>query len=797
MSAGSSSQNMLPSLPSPPDYARRRSSGEPGKGKASTRAKSGCWTCRIRRKKCDEIKTPEGFCQTCVRLRLECLGWGSRRPDWMREKNNVIERREKIKEFLASNGMIKGHAGAISRTAAEAPPEILALRYTGVNAPPMRTNSGNSGGGSPSETLPPMGVGMMDAQDRRRSDNTLLNFAYVASAHPPYGHGPMHSPLDLSGGPMLPPLTMPLGAHGHHQHQHQVHQQHQHNQHQHNHNHGLGGPMARDVSLSDAMGGPSPLDASLGSYGLPEFSTSPDGDVTVSSSSTVDVGVGGNGGHSIVSLQPSPWLNPFTPMGSSFGRLYNHSFDDPENDSPDSATAPQSTDLVLAARGGDGAGSGTGTSTPSVYIDPATGMTMPAFTALPFQWLEEMPNSQFVFHYLKEVLPIQYLLADQTTIRQWTYNLAQTSESTRSALCLLAALHQHCMAQMSITGPVGSTTELDVFYSNTRNALRSAKTITEGDAMASLHVISSFLFAGGRGPWHEYLDIASRWVESVLQDPRFPTPREALRHASESVRFIIRATFWFDCLAAVSQLRSPQFLHIYRQLFGLPSATIGEDDPDVSMMDVMGCSATGFLSLAEIAALAHWKEEQRKQGKLSYPRLVERGHEIESRYLSSHIYEPGDVSYVGTASTELLLTPDGVEFRRRLVSNVFRASAKVYLHSVISGGFPETPEIVNGVQETINCLKAVPGYSDASRVVVRSVVFSICIAGCMTDDSAQQEFFLDQLQALGKEAEVLGNCSQAKKLMQQVWQKRKQSGGGEVLWREAMFEAGPGILLLA
>lgn len=69
---------------------------------------------------------------------------------------------------------------------------------------------------------------------------------------------------------------------------------------------------------------------------------------------------------------------------------------------------------------------------------------------------------------------------------------------------------------------------------------------------------------------------------------------------------------------------------------------------------------------------------------------MERGHDIESRYLSSHVYEPGDVSYVGGANTELLLTPDGVEFRRRLVSNVFRASAKVYLHSVISGGFPES-----------------------------------------------------------------------------------------------------------
>lgn len=751
---------MLPPPAAMADYSPRRA--EPGKGKASTRAKSGCWTCRIRRKKCDEIKTPEGYCQTCVRLRLECLGWGSRRPDWMREKNNVLERREKIKEFLATNGMIKGHAGSISRTPAEAPPEILALRYNGPSPAPRGSVPGDS-------------LAALHDHDRR-PPNALHHFADIVSEAQAQQFGHMQhamssmgglpmgglpgmammarSPLDMPG-PMLPPLNMSLAPHT------------------------LTGTIGRDTPLSEHMGGPSPMDPALAGYNLSDFGSHQDSDLASTGGSggsgATAVDSSGDGGRSIVSLPGnSPWVTPYTTpsIDSSFGRLYTQN-DFDELDSPETATSQV------------------------IYTDPATGMTMPALTMLPMRWVGEMPDSQFVFHYLKYVLPVQYLLADQVSIRQWTYHLAQNSESTRSALCLLAALHQHCMSQMSITGPVGSTTELDVFYSNTRKALQASKTITEGDAMASLHVISSFLFAGGRGPWHDYLEIACRWVQTVLQDPSHGTPRNALRNASASVRFIIRATFWFDCLAAISQLRSPQFLHIYRDLFGTPMASIDSDDPDVSMMDVMGCSATGFLSLAEIANLAHWKEEQRKLGKLSYPLLVERGRDIETRFLNSRNFEPGDVSYVAGASAELLMTPDGVEFRRRLVSNVFRASAKVYLHSVISGGFPETPEIASGVQETINCLKAVPGYSDASRVVVRSVVFSICIAGCMTDNPTQQQFFLDQLQALGKEAEVLGNCSQARKLMQQVWAKRQQTGGGEVQWRESMFESGPGILLLA
>jgi hypothetical protein len=58
-------------------------------------------TCRLRRKvskpstrlhlcpqfhspqKCDEQRQGDS-CHTCIRLKIKCLGWGSRRPDWMR-----------------------------------------------------------------------------------------------------------------------------------------------------------------------------------------------------------------------------------------------------------------------------------------------------------------------------------------------------------------------------------------------------------------------------------------------------------------------------------------------------------------------------------------------------------------------------------------------------------------------------------------------------------------------------------------------------------------------------------------
>jgi len=71
--------------------------------------KGGCWTCRLRRKKCDEQREEEGgACETCRRLQIECLGWGSKRPEWMKDKKAQDEYKAKIKATLLSNNMIRG-----------------------------------------------------------------------------------------------------------------------------------------------------------------------------------------------------------------------------------------------------------------------------------------------------------------------------------------------------------------------------------------------------------------------------------------------------------------------------------------------------------------------------------------------------------------------------------------------------------------------------------------------------------------------------------------------------------------
>ncbi|KAF9532459.1 hypothetical protein CPB83DRAFT_784424 [Crepidotus variabilis] len=80
----------------------------PSQGPVRTR--SGCYTCRVRRKKCDERRVGDevGSCQTCVRLGLECLGFGRKRPDWLKDDANVTFIRALIKDHLNAQGLIKG-----------------------------------------------------------------------------------------------------------------------------------------------------------------------------------------------------------------------------------------------------------------------------------------------------------------------------------------------------------------------------------------------------------------------------------------------------------------------------------------------------------------------------------------------------------------------------------------------------------------------------------------------------------------------------------------------------------------
>ncbi|KAI0635624.1 fungal-specific transcription factor domain-containing protein [Trametes polyzona] len=687
----------MPDAPSSPRKTvssvsqQARSQKKPGapKPKGAVRAKSGCYTCRIRRKKCDEQPNEDGACQTCVRLRLQCLGFGAKRPEWMRENNSVTELREKIKTFLASQGMIKGHSGSGPRST-EQEPAVLVLvdhLHTSPSSPPTPTLSAASS----SEGPRPPHNGM----------NTSFERAPQYHAMPP-------------------------------------------EQQQYNHRLPVGAQYYAGPSTSLTIG--------------PSISTP--------------------------TYMPSTYYNhPHSQLAPS----YNVDLNTLSDDDVDGGGSPQNLRLPLVVNG--------------------VGLTIPA------------EQEHLIRHYLTRVLPIQYLLADDS-IRHFMFKLIQTSPEARDAACVLSALH------LNLSRPAQSN-DANVIFGRVRTAIlgRQTATYTEGDAMAGLHIVSSFLFNGGRGEWNQWLAIACDYVQNLLNDHRFYGPEDALRNCPEATRFIIKTTMWFDVLASVTTQTIPRFLETYRILFGGGSAFIDSpaSAPEISMLPVMGCENKIVLAIAEISNLAHWKEGHLQRGTLSVPELVRRGADIEERLLGPSspaplavplqpgMYGPHALSHhygmpyghqnqprggPGSPTTE-----EEVVERRRLTNDIFRASAKVYLHTVLSGDYPGCPEIMSAVTETISALQRVPADTPSvHRSVVRSVVFGICISGCLTDDPRQRQFLLQMLEHQARES--VGNVSEVKRLMTQVWERRAHevnSGRGRyrpVDWRAVMRESGNDLLLL-
>jgi hypothetical protein len=134
---------------------------------------------------------------------------------------------------------------------------------------------------------------------------------------------------------------------------------------------------------------------------------------------------------------------------------------------------------------------------------------------------------------------------------------------------------------------------------------------------------------------------------------------------------------------------------------------------------------------------------------------------------------------------ELPLPISDIELRRR-ATNVFREGAVLYLHTVISGCNPNVPEVSSAVKATKETLETL-----APSDIDRSLVFPICLAGCMANDRTTHNFFRNRLAGY----QGVGNCTQAVQLMDAVWTKRDRERV-ETCWRETMQELGLNLLLV-
>ncbi len=78
---------------------------------AALRSTRGCWTCRLRRKKCDEIRPT---CATCESLAITCHGYGPK-PEWMDGGEQEKEMANSIKQIVKHTSRRKGRPSIFGR----------------------------------------------------------------------------------------------------------------------------------------------------------------------------------------------------------------------------------------------------------------------------------------------------------------------------------------------------------------------------------------------------------------------------------------------------------------------------------------------------------------------------------------------------------------------------------------------------------------------------------------------------------------------------------------------------------
>lgn len=104
-------------------------------------------------------------------------------------------------------------------------------------------------------------------------------------------------------------------------------------------------------------------------------------------------------------------------------------------------------------------------------------------------------------------------------------------------------------------------------------------------------------------------------------------------------------------------------------------------------MDLLtGCPDEAMLAIAETSSLAQWKALQQRNNCLSYPELIRRGNNVE-QLLRQHQSE--HLQGADTPQTRLLVSSSvTLEDNRSVIANIFRETAVLYLHTVLSNALP-------------------------------------------------------------------------------------------------------------
>nr|XP_019008552.1 uncharacterized protein I206_06229 [Kwoniella pini CBS 10737]OCF47333.1 hypothetical protein I206_06229 [Kwoniella pini CBS 10737] len=731
---------------------------------SSKRGKTGCITCRLRKKRCDEAKP---ICATCSRLGIECMGYGVKRPKWLRENDNAKKAKQNIQEVA---GTMKPGLEVMDvdlttdndnlRTQAQPQthqPYFWELGSIGTNASTSSSNntlnwnlSPNTGSTNTNNThnnpfeqqstsnTTTSTNNFVDSTSSTSTDNLYSGFFSDPSLFPPPSMNTV-GPADI--GPMIPSI-----------------------------------PGVNDISMDALWGilfGPQPppdftLDQN-GSHISPNISSMINQDTPVFNLPSPTSGIS----------------NGLSPLGTSTA-------------SPNLAYLHHYLNVVL----------------PLQYRIMGISISIGDFVApLALQRNEVLTSVSS--------LAALHMVAQRTKKRP--HNLTTLIEIEKEILEGSGEYNAETDDADADDGVDEEDNDADtrvasISHQRTMERLRFISPqdlTTEEITISVLFAVSYHLFCGGTSKHlKELLSISQRCLSAAL----YSSPEIGVTNASSKAKsqsgpspwsryhILIEHMIWIDILASVTYNKASTLLPVYRKILNHMPLPFNSDanltvknasssgKPLVLMDRLMGCDNTTLLAMAETVALSEWKDRAESAGCLSYKELLDRAANVEKilnerAWRESHLDRPINADDDSEDSAALL---------RRVMSDVFHGSVKVLLAITINGPFPRVPEIAAAVGETMEALTRLD-IQHSNVQIHRAVVLPITVAGCHCETIEQQTFFRDCFQCLGPEARAFGNTGPALELMEEVWRRRSTGEINlKVDWRQTMYDLGwqSGILLI-
>ena len=206
---------------------------------------------------------------------------------------------------------------------------------------------------------------------------------------------------------------------------------------------------------------------------------------------------------------------------------------------------------------------------------------------------------------------------------------------------------------------------------------------------------------------------------------------------------------------------------------------------EIDLESIVGCANRVMALILEIVLLDNWKRNIEKDRQLSILELVKRSTKIEERLRQETI----DLEDINSLESNLEISGSNLSSSQAQITHIFALSALTYLYVVVSGAYPQLPEITESVSRTITAFE---GLKDPK--LLRHLIWPFCVSGCLALEG-QQSFFRDLISRAEIVPSTIGTGLQAYRIMEECWEMRKISSYN-CDWVSGMNKLGCDILLL-